>query len=80
VALGRPVRKRTAVRELLVGVVTAVVRAATGVHWYWTTLMGDHDYARYVAHLGRVHPDQEPESVSEYWRSRHDAPVQARCC
>ena len=60
--------------------VACLGRAATGVRWYWTTLMGDHDYERYVLHLRRVHPEQQPESVREYWRSRHDAPVQARCC
>jgi uncharacterized short protein YbdD (DUF466 family) len=71
-----PARHGGAVRAVLVG----LGRAAAGVRWYCTTLMGDHDYARYVEHLARVHPEQEPETVQEYWRSRHDSPVQARCC
>ena len=56
-------------------------RAGAGVGWYTTTLLGDHDYARYVAHLARTHPDIEPDSVRAYWRSRHDdSTPQARCC
>jgi len=67
----------------------AVVRAAArhigrglrGVRWYVTTLLGDHDYERYVAQLARDHPDLAPESLREYWRSRHaGAGAQARCC
>jgi len=58
-----------------------VERAGRGVRWYVTTLLGDHDYARYVEHLASLHPDTEPESEREYWRSRHDgAEAQARCC
>jgi len=59
----------------------AVGRALRGVRWYVTTLLGDHDYERYVVHLARVHPEVEPETLREYWRSRHaGAGVQARCC
>jgi len=55
--------------------------AGRGLHWYVTTLLGDHDYDRYVAHLARMHPETEPEGLREYWRSRHaDSAVQARCC
>lgn len=63
------------------GAARAVVRAGAGVRWYVTTLLGDHDYARYVEHLARTHPLAVPESEREYWRSRHaDGAVQARCC
>ncbi|HEY8717466.1 YbdD/YjiX family protein [Pengzhenrongella sp.] len=66
---------------LLTAAVRAVARAWRGVHWYVTTLLGDHDYARYVEHLARVHPGAEPETVREYWRARHEgAATQARCC
>ena len=59
----------------------AVARAGAGVRWYVTTLMGDHDYERYVAHLARAHPGTAPVGVREYWRARHDdGAVQARCC
>jgi len=58
-----------------------MTRALRGVRWYVTTLLGDHDYERYVAHLARVHPEATPESLREYWRSRHaGAAAQARCC
>ena len=70
-ALGRAARHAAA----------RAVRAASGVRWYVTTLLGDHDYERYVAHLARVHPEVTPESLREYWRSRHaGAAAQARCC
>ena len=72
-----PARVRGAVRA----VASATRRAGVGVRWYATTLLGDHDYARYVAHLARTHPDIEPDSVRAYWRSRHDdSTPQARCC
>ncbi|HEY5516574.1 MAG TPA: YbdD/YjiX family protein [Pengzhenrongella sp.] len=62
-------------------VVRVVRRVGLGVRWYVTTLLGDHDYVRYVEHLARVHPGAEPESVRDYWCSRHAvAEVQARCC
>ncbi|AEE44527.1 YbdD/YjiX family protein [Cellulomonas fimi] len=61
----------------------AVVRAGRAVRWYTTTLLGDHDYARYVAHVARTHPGSEPVSEAAYWRARHaeqDASPGARCC
>ncbi|WP_273652582.1 YbdD/YjiX family protein [Cellulomonas fimi] len=61
----------------------AVVRAARAVHWYTTTLLGDRDYDRYVAHLARAHPGVVPPSEAQYWRTRHaeaDARPGARCC
>lgn len=53
------------------------------VGWYVRELMGDNDYERYVAHLGRHHPDLEPLSEREYWRGRYarqDVNPGARCC
>lgn len=74
---GRSPRLGRAARGLAAG----CARAARGARWYATTLMGDHDYARYVQHLARTHPGQEPESERAYWRSRHDdSTPQARCC
>ncbi|GEL97010.1 YbdD/YjiX family protein [Cellulomonas terrae] len=61
----------------------ALVRAGRAVHWYTTTLLGDHDYARYAAHVARVHPGTDPGSEAAYWRARHaeqDAHPGARCC
>jgi len=72
---------RARLRPSAAASVRALARAAVAVRWYATTLMGDHDYARYVAHLARTHPGTEPESEREYWRSRHDGSTpQARCC
>lgn len=80
-----PARLAGAVRARLLptaaATVRALARAAVAVRWYATTLMGDHDYERYVAHLARTHPGVEPETERAYWRSRHDdATPQARCC
>lgn len=64
-------------------VLRSVVQAARGVRWYTATLLGDHDYARYVAHVARVHPGTDPGSEAAYWRARHaeqDAHPGARCC
>lgn len=61
----------------------AVTRVARAVHWYTTSLLGDRDYDRYVAHLARAHPDVAPPSAAQYWRTRHaeaDAHPGARCC
>ena len=32
-------------------------RAVHGLWWWVTSVMGDHDYARYAEHLRRAHPD-----------------------
>ncbi len=61
----------------------ALARAARGVRWYVTTLMGDRDYERYVAHLRREHPDARVPTEKEFWRQRwaeQDAHPGARCC
>ncbi|MGY4644890.1 YbdD/YjiX family protein [Cellulomonas sp. URHB0016] len=58
-------------------------RAGRAVHWYVTALLGDQDYARYVAHVERLHPGSTPVSEATYWRERHaeqDAHPGARCC
>jgi uncharacterized short protein YbdD (DUF466 family) len=60
-----------------------LARAGRAVRWYATTLLGDHDYARYVAHVQRVHPGTDPGTEAAYWRARHaeqDAHPGARCC
>lgn len=61
----------------------AAGRGLAGVRWYVTTIMGDRDYERYVAHLTRRHPDAPVPSEKEYWRRRwaeQDADPGARCC
>ena len=56
---------------------------ARQIGWYWSTLMGDNHYRRYVDHRGRTHPDEPVLSEREYWRMRHDATESnpnPRCC
>lgn len=63
--------------------VAVVMRAARGIRWWVTSVMGDNAYARYTAHLARNHPDQPVPTEREYWRQRHaeaDANPAARCC
>ena len=70
-------------RGALPRLVQALVRAGRGVRWYVASLLGEQDYARYVAHVERVHPGTDPGSVAQYWRARHaeqDAHPGARCC
>ncbi|KAE8764572.1 YbdD/YjiX family protein [Georgenia thermotolerans] len=65
------------------GAWAALARAARGVRWYVTTLMGDRDYECYVAHLRRAHPDAPVPTEKEFWRQRwaeQDANPGARCC
>ena len=59
---------------------TTVLR---GVWWWLTSVMGDHDYERYVEHATRTHPDSPVMTEREYWRRRHDEQDRnpgARCC
>ncbi|HKP44785.1 YbdD/YjiX family protein [Mycobacterium sp.] len=56
---------------------------ASQIGWYWSTLMGDNHYRRYVAHRRRTHPGEVVLSEREYWRMRHDATENnpnPRCC
>ncbi|NMN99208.1 YbdD/YjiX family protein [Antrihabitans stalactiti] len=57
--------------------------AARSVKWWFTSVMGDHDYARYVEHMRVKHPEMKVPCEREYWRARHadaDANPGARCC
>jgi uncharacterized short protein YbdD (DUF466 family) len=55
--------------------------AAASIRWYVTTLMGDHDYERYLARQAVSDPGSAPQSLREYWRSRHEgAAARPRCC
>ncbi len=57
--------------------------AARAVKWWFTSVLGDHDYDNYVDHLRRNHPDAEVPCEREYWRARHaqaDANPGSRCC
>ncbi len=61
----------------------AVVRGARAMVWYMNSILGGEDYARYVEHLRRNHPDRPLPSEREYWRDRHDAAARnpgTRCC
>ncbi|WP_205739819.1 YbdD/YjiX family protein [Georgenia sp. SYP-B2076] len=70
-------------RDVLVRASSAAGRALGAVRWYITTVMGDHDYARFVAHQQRVHPGAPVPTEKEFWRRRwaeQDANPGARCC
>jgi len=51
--------------------------------WYWSSLMGDNHYARYLEHHRRTHAGEPPLSERDYWKARHraaDVNPQGRCC
>lgn len=67
----------------MTGVAAGLVRGARAVHWYVTSVMGDRDYERFVAHQRRTHPGLAVPSEKEFWRQRwaeQDANPGARCC
>ncbi|WP_174551458.1 MULTISPECIES: YbdD/YjiX family protein [Rhodococcus] len=54
-----------------------------GLWWWLTSVMGDRDYERFVAHMRRTHPGEPIPSERQYWRDRYaeaDANPGARCC
>ncbi|WP_227980069.1 YbdD/YjiX family protein [Nocardia spumae] len=58
-------------------------RALRATAGYLNAVLGGRDYARYVAHLRRVHPDRPIPTEREYWRARHAAAERnpgTRCC
>lgn len=60
-----------------------LVHVLRGIGWWIGSVMGDHDYARYVHHMQRVHPGTPIPTEREYWRTRHaeaEANPGARCC
>ncbi|MBF6060778.1 YbdD/YjiX family protein [Nocardia terpenica] len=63
--------------------VKAALRAARALIWYVNSVLGGQDYARYVEHLRRNHPDHPIPTEREYWRERHaaaDRNPANRCC
>ncbi|TRW44630.1 YbdD/YjiX family protein [Georgenia yuyongxinii] len=60
-----------------------LARGVRAVHWYVSSVMGDKDYERFVAHRRRVHPAASVPTEKEFWRRRWaelDANPGARCC
>ncbi|GAB2724758.1 YbdD/YjiX family protein [Nocardia thraciensis] len=60
-----------------------VLRGARAVVSYMNAVLGGQDYARYVEHLRRNHPDRPIPSERDYWRERHDDAARNpanRCC
>ena len=65
------------------GLVERTRQAARKVGWYFSTLMGDNHYRRYVEHRARTHPGEPVLCERDYWKMRHrktDADPGARCC
>lgn len=51
--------------------------------WYAREVLGENDYDKYVAHLGRHHPDRPPASRRQFERARMqrlEREAGARCC
>ncbi len=64
-------------------ILVAPLHAARATAGYLNAVLGGQDYARYVAHLRRKHPDRPIPTESEYWRERHAAAERnpgTRCC
>ncbi|MDH6242832.1 uncharacterized short protein YbdD (DUF466 family) [Mycobacterium sp. OTB74] len=56
---------------------------ARQIRWYCSTLMGDNDFAHYLEHHERTHPDKPALSERDYWKARYRAAElnpQGRCC
>ncbi len=63
--------------------VPAVRDAARSVLWWFTSIMGDHDYDAYLSHMARNHPGRPVLDKRAYWRERHDdaeTNPKTRCC
>ncbi|MBJ8343739.1 YbdD/YjiX family protein [Antrihabitans sp. YC2-6] len=61
----------------------SVKTAARSFAWWFTSVMGDRDYSRYVTYMQARHPGEPIACEREYWRSRHaDAELnpRSRCC
>lgn len=60
---------------------TRITRTGRQIGWYWSSLMGDNHYQRYVAHRVRTHPGEAVMSERDYWRMRYRvSEVEPRCC
>ena len=60
-----------------------ITRFARQISWYWSSLMGDNHYRRYVDLRARTHPGEPVPTERDYWRMRHaatEANPQSRCC
>ena len=60
-----------------------IAELARQISWYWSSLMGDNHYQRYVDLRARTHPGEPVPTEGEYWRMRHaatEANPQSRCC
>ncbi|MQY28537.1 hypothetical protein NRB56_41210 [Nocardia sp. RB56] len=74
---------RPARSDTLGGPLRTVVRAGRALAGYLNAVLGGQDYARYVEHLRRNHPECPVPTEREYWRERHDAADRNptnRCC
>lgn len=70
-------------RRAVGAVAHAAARAARGVRWYMSGLMGDGAYDVYLAHQRRTHPEAEPLTERQFWRQKMDDQDRnpgARCC
>ncbi|CAM2867647.1 YbdD/YjiX family protein [Skermania piniformis] len=57
--------------------------ALRGLTWWFTSVLGDHDYAAYLDHMRRNHPGSAVLDERRYWRERYAAAEtdpKTRCC
>ncbi|MGV9677567.1 YbdD/YjiX family protein [Nocardia sp. NPDC003482] len=62
---------------------SAVLGTGRALIRYVNAVIGGEDYARYVEHLRRNHPDRAVPTEREYWRERYaaaDRNPTTRCC
>ncbi|WP_216897317.1 YbdD/YjiX family protein [Nocardia alni] len=60
-----------------------MLRPVVAVAGYINAILGGRDYARYVDHLRRNHPESAVPTEREYWRDRYAAADRTpanRCC
>ncbi|MEV6767191.1 YbdD/YjiX family protein [Nocardia sp. NPDC051030] len=60
-----------------------LLRALRGFLWWFNSILGGNDYARYAEHLRMHHPGADIPTERQYWKDRHDAAGRNpgnRCC
>ncbi len=62
---------------------SALRRGWSALTWYVKEVVGENDYEKYVAHLGRRHPGAPVPTRRDFERAkmqRMEANPKARCC
>lgn len=59
---------------------SVVGEGLAGALWWWRSVLGDHDYHRYLTSMQRAHPGEPVMTEREFWRHKHDGEAGPRCC